>query len=331
MVLYLPLKGLFVGKILLYYKYVQIDEPEAIVKWQRRLCQNLGLTGRIIIAKEGINGTVGGTDEATDAYQAAMNQHPLFSHIDFKTAVGDQTYFPRMRIVIKNEIVNLGIDPEKVTVKDGGIHLTPEETHNLLNNKPEDLVILDTRNNYESRIGTFRGSITPDIENFRDLPNYIDQNLEQFKDKKVLMHCTGGVRCERATAYLAQKGIAKEIYQIEGGIHRYIEKYPDGHFRGSNYVFDGRVAHKVNDDILSMCDICNCTPSDYYTNCINTLCNKQFLVCLDCKAAFKEACTQTCYDLVAAGKVARRKKTLRVQEDNKINEACNPTECSVKE
>jgi predicted sulfurtransferase len=307
----MAVKGLIVGKILLYYKYVAIKEPEAIATWQKQLCAKLGLTGRIIIATEGINGTVGGSIEATDAYQATMKEHPLFGGIDWKTAEGDQDYFPRMRVVVKNEIVHLGVDPEKLTVKDGGKHLTPDQVHELLNNAPDDLVILDTRNNYESRIGTFKGSLTPDIETFRQLPEYIDKHLDQFKDKKVLMHCTGGVRCERATAYLQQKGVSKEIYQVEGGIHRYIEKYPDGHFRGSNYVFDSRIAHRTNNDILSNCDICTTTPSDFYTNCMNALCNKQFLVCPDCKDQFKESCSQTCYDLVESGKVSVRKKPLR--------------------
>lgn len=299
------------GKILLYYKYVEIEQPETIAKWQKQLCQELGLTGRIILAKEGINGTVGGTGQATDAYQKAMEEHPLFGGIDFKTAPGDENYFPRMRVVIKDEIVRLGVAPEKLTVKDGGIHLTPQEVHDLLNQEQDDLVILDTRNDYESRIGTFKGSLTPQIKNFRDLPEYIDKNLDKFKGKKVLMHCTGGVRCERATGYLKQKGVAKEVYQVKGGIHRYIEQFPDGHFRGSNYVFDGRIAHRVNDDILSNCDVCTKVPSDFYTNCLNALCNKQFLVCPDCRTQYQECCSTQCFDLVQDGKVNIRKKPLR--------------------
>lgn len=298
------------GRILLYYKYVHLDEPGAILKWQTRLCKKLGLTGRIIIATEGINGTVGGSHEATQAYIDAMNEHHSFGGIDFKEAPGDETFFPRMRVVIKDEIVRLGVDPSKVTVKDGGKHLKPKEVHDLLNNPPEDLVILDTRNNYESRIGTFRNSITPDISTFRELPGFIDTNLDQFKDKKVLMHCTGGVRCERATAYLQQKGITKEIYQIEGGIQRYIEQFPEGHFRGSNYVFDGRIAERINNDILSECDICN-IPCDTYVNCVNVECNKQFLGCSDCALQFEECCGKTCYNLVKTGSVKTRTKPAR--------------------
>lgn len=293
------------GRILLFYKYVNIEDPVAIQTWQLRLCKRLGLTGRVIVATEGINGTLGGTMEATQSYKEAMEEHPLFGGIDFKQAPGDASFFPRTRIMIRKEIVALGIDPELLTVKDGGKHLTPEETHALLNNPPADLVILDTRNNYESRIGTFRNSIIPDIDTFREFPEFIDATLDQYKDKTVLMHCTGGVRCERATAYLKVKGVAKEIYQIQGGIQRYIEKYPDGHFRGSNYVFDGRVSERINDDILSECDLC-AIPCDEYNNCMNALCNKQYLACADCVIAFKECCSKACYELLEQGLVKRR-------------------------
>lgn len=281
------------GTILLYYKYVDIKYPEAIKQWQRSLCESLELTGRIIIAHEGINGTVAGTDEATQAYIKAMNEHELFGDIDFKTAQGGSESFPKLKIKVKNEIVRLGVDPAKVTIKDTGQHLTPQQTHELLSNKPKDLVILDTRNNYESAVGTFEGSITPDIRYFRQLPAYLDENIDKFKDKEVLMHCTGGVRCERATALLVQKGVAKKVYQVKGGIHRYIEQYPDGHFRGKNYVFDKRITVKVNDDILGSCYLCK-KPCDDYFNCLNALCNKHFICCEPCLKEFNKTCSSQC-------------------------------------
>ena len=264
------------GTILLYYKYVDIEYPEAIKKWQLELCKELGLTGRIILAHEGINGTVAGEDEAAEKYITAMNEHPLFGGMDFKKSEGGSEVFPKLKVSVKEEIVRLGVDPKKVTVKDGGIHLTPDEVHELISNPPKDFVILETRNQYESAVGGFRGQLDPKINNFRELPQYIDENLDKFKDKEVLMQCTGGVRCERATAYLAQKNVAKKIYQIEGGIVRYAEKYPDGHFRGKNYVFDKRVTVKINDDILGTCYLCDKACDDYY-NCLNALCNKHYI------------------------------------------------------
>lgn len=295
--------------ILLFYKYVQIRYPKSIMKQQRALCESLGLKGRIILAHEGINATLGGTRAATEAYKAYMHGHELFGGIDFKESEGATDDFPRLRVVVKSEIVHLGLDPEAVTVKDGGQHLTPAQAHALMAEQPEDLVILDARNNYESRIGTFKNSLTPDIQNFREFPDYVDAHLEQFKDKQVLMHCTGGIRCERASAYLNQKGVAKKVYQIEGGIHRYVEQYPDGFFRGKNYVFDGRVAVRVNDDILTTCDWCN-VPCDEYTNCINSLCNNHFICCTACVTAHKKSCSPRCEEGIVSGQAPLRKKPI---------------------
>ena len=294
--------------ILLFYKYVQIQYPKSVMKQQRELCEELGLKGRIILAHEGINATLGGSREATEAYKAHMNSHELFGGIDFKEGEGDPDHFPRLRVVVKNEIINLGL-PEAVTVADTGQHLTPEQAHKLMESNPDDLVILDARNNYESRIGTFKNSLTPDIKNFRDLPEYIDKNLDQFKDKQVLMHCTGGIRCEPASAYLNKKGVAKKVYQIAGGIHRYIEQYPNGFFRGKNYVFDGRVAVRVNDDILTTCDWCK-QPCDEYTNCVNSACNNHFICCNACVKEHKNSCCSACEHGIACGAAPLRKKPI---------------------
>jgi predicted sulfurtransferase len=298
-------------KILLFYKYVNLENPKRTIKWQRQLCDDLDLKGRIILAHEGINGTLGGSVENIDRYKAAMEKNPLFQDIDWKESDGSAACFPRMRIVIKEEITRLGLDPEKITTKDGGIHLTPEQVHELLQNKPDDLVILDTRNNFESAIGTFEGAITPDIRYFRQFPEYVDNNLEQFKDKEVLMFCTGGIRCERATAYVNTKKVAKKVYQIQGGIHRYAEKYPNGFFKGKNYIFDGRLALKVTDDILGSCLLCS-KPCDDYTNCLNVLCNKHVITCAPCLKAFDGTCSTQCQTLLKQGKVKARPVPLKV-------------------
>jgi predicted sulfurtransferase len=292
-------------KILLFYKYVPIEYPKQILNWQKKLCAELGLRGRIILAHEGVNGTVAGALEATDRYKQAMLEHPLFAGMDIKESPGYTSDFPRMRIVIKNEIVNLGLDPQVIKPENGGRHLTPQQAHDLMDKKPDDLVILDGRNNYESRIGIFEGAVKPNIDNFRDFPAYIDNHADTFKDKTVLMYCTGGIRCERASAYLKSKGVTKEVLQIEGGIHRYIEQYPNGHFKGKNYVFDARVAVKVTDDILGTCDMCD-VPFDDYTNCINAMCNKQILSCPSCLAQLKNTCSERCAELVRSGRVVVR-------------------------
>lgn len=305
------------GKILIFYKYIDITYPEQIRKWQERLCKKLNLKGRVLIAHEGINATLGGTIEALNEYKEEVSAHPLFGQIDFKESDGDSDYFPRLRVVVRNEITYLGLDPQIITAKNAGIHLTPEKAHELMEESPQDLLIFDARNNYESRIGTFKNAIKPDIKNFRDLPEYIDNNTELFKDKEVLMFCTAGIRCERATSYLKSKDVAKKVYHIEGGIHRYAEKFPDGFFRGKNYVFDGRIAVKVTDDILGTCDICT-TPYDDYTNCLNAECNKQFIACEECIKKLGNTCSAICLELVQNNKVVVRKipkKIMKISTD----------------
>lgn len=293
------------GTILLYYKYINIQNPQEVANWQRSLCEGLHLTGRIILAHEGINGTVGGTDEECQQYIDAMNAHELFGDIDFKKADGGSESFPKLKISIKNEIVRLGVDPTVVTVKDTGIHLTPDQTHEMLSNRSDDLIVLDTRNDYEWKVGHFAGAELPDIKTFREFPEYVDKNLDRYKDKEVLMFCTGGVRCERATAYLVQKNVAKKVYQIEGGIVRYIEKYPDGHFRGKNYVFDERITVRANADILSSCLHCD-TKSDEYTNCLNAMCNKHYTSCEPCRTRLGNSCSENCQMLVATKQTVER-------------------------
>ncbi len=304
------------GTILLYYKYVTIQSPIEIQKWQKELCASLGLTGRILLAHEGINGTVGGSDEATQAYIAAMQQHPLFGDIDFKTAPGGCEAFPRMKISIKKEIVHLGIDPEKLTVQNTGQHLTPQQVHELLDNPPKDLVIIDTRNSYEVAVGKFNNAIDPQTRYFRQFPDWVDQNVDSLKDKTVLMYCTGGVRCERATAYVNVKNVAKKVYQLEGGIHRYIEKYPNGHFRGKNYVFDNRITVRVNQDVLSTCLNCP-TASDEYFNCLNALCNKHFTSCQACLEAFEKTCSSKCQELIKHKQTPERQPFAKIEENVK--------------
>lgn len=314
-------------QILLYYKYVDIMYPKQVLKWQKKICAELNLKGRILLATEGINGTVCGSIKNTEKYIDIMNKSELFKDIDFKTSPGSPDAFPRMQVTVKNEIVNLGLDTKEVTPQDGGKHLTPDEVHQLLENKPEDLVVLDTRNDYEWKVGTFRNAVKPPIKNFREFPEYIEKNLDTFKDKKVLMFCTGGVRCERATTVLTQKNVAKDVYQIEGGIHRYVEKYPDGHFRGKNYVFDNRVAVRVNDDVLGSCYLC-ATPCDEYINCFNVECNKHVIACDPCVQKYENTCSAQCQELINTQQVNKRPARPKI---NLSEEACKAKtdSCSV--
>ncbi|HVW99853.1 MAG TPA: rhodanese-related sulfurtransferase [Candidatus Babeliaceae bacterium] len=293
------------GKIILFYKYVALDDLQEILKRQRELCIRLSLKGRIILATEGVNGTLGGSTDSIEEYKQVMNDHHYFSGIDFKESIGDADRFPRLRIVIKDEIVRLGISPSKLSAEECGKHLEPYEAHELLTSKPDNLVILDARNEYESAIGCFEESIKPAINTFREFPSYIEKNKALFENKDVFMYCTGGVRCERASAYLKSLGIANNVYQLKGGIHRYLEQYADGFFKGKNYVFDARVALDSDGTIISNCKNCN-KLCDNYTNCVNTKCNKQVILCASCSISSGNSCSDECKLLIDSGQVKTR-------------------------
>ncbi len=291
--------------VILFYKYITIQYPKRILKWQKKIGTDLGLKGRILIAEEGINGTLSGSEKAIQTYVNILKCNELFSDMPFKYSTAKKACFPKLQVTIRPEIVALSRDKDAAPISLTGKHLSPDQTHELLQKKPADLIVLDVRNDFESAIGTFKDAVKAPIKHFRDLPKYIDKSLDKFKDKKVLMFCTGGVRCERATAYLNKKSVASEIYQIDGGIHEYAQKYPNGFFRGKNYVFDSRLAITVNDDILGSCLLCKQACSEY-TNCINALCNKHFICCSTCEKQYMGSCSAKCNQKIKNNEVAAR-------------------------
>ncbi|XP_033624156.1 thiosulfate sulfurtransferase/rhodanese-like domain-containing protein 2 [Asterias rubens] len=296
------------GQILLYYRYVDIEKPEEIAEWQRVLCQRLHLAGKIRLATEGLNGTVGGSVEATNLYIKAVRNHPLFiemTALDFKKSRGDSSHFPKgLKVGVHQEIVPMGVDPNTLSYRQAGEHLTPEEFHRELDHelqsqsggKEDTTLLLDCRNFYESKIGQFKGAVTPNIRKFSYWPEYVDKNLDLFQDKRVIMYCTGGIRCERGSAYLKSKGVCKEILQLKGGVHNYLDQYPDGHFRGKLFVFDDRYAISTNQDVVSNCFHCD-QPWDEYQPCSSTHCHQYVLSCPACRASDLTSCCKLCGEL----------------------------------
>ena len=270
--------------VLLYYRYVPIPDPPAEMLSQRELCQRLGLKGRILLAEEGINGTVAGTHEAADAYIAAMNEHPQLAGIDYKRDEVSGQPFPRLRIKVRPEIVTLG---EAVDLRDTATKLTPAQFHELV--QDPDVVVFDARNNYESAIGRFRGAVTPPIKLFKDLPAALEDYAD-LKDKKIVTYCTGGIRCEKVSALMKQRGF-KDVYQLEGGIIKYAQAYPEGAFEGECFVFDDRmsVAYADQPKLLGSCRLCGVS-TNTYRNCANPECNDLMLVCSSCAEAQNIIC-----------------------------------------
>lgn len=271
-------------QVLLFYKYVHIEDPEAVLVWQRDLQTRFGFKGRTIIAKEGVNITLEGTLEATEEYIREVEKDPRFQNIHWKKSVGTGDAFPRLSIKVRPEIVSLhlgtcDVDPNETT----GTHLKPEELHEWLKTGKE-FYIVDMRNAYEHKVGHFEGSICPPMNNFRDLPKLLKQ-ISHLKDKTVLTVCTGGVRCEKASGYLITQGF-KDVYQLDGGIVSYMEKYPNEDFKGKLYVFDGRIVVGFYTDdprheVVGRCDFCE-VPCDRYMNCSDNMCHNHILVCDEC-------------------------------------------------
>ncbi|NXJ08227.1 TSTD2 protein, partial [Odontophorus gujanensis] len=295
-----------VGEVLLYYCYCEVKDPEKLCAWQKALCQHLHLTGKVRVASEGINGTVGGSKVATNLYIEVMLAQPLFKDIlcrdDFKSSAGGAHCFPDLRVGVFKEIVPLGIDPKEVSYKETGIHLTPQEFHREVEHHlsqssqgQSDTILLDCRNFYESKIGHFRGCLAPDIRKFSYFPSYVDENLKLFKNKRVLMYCTGGIRCERGSAYLRSKAVCKEVYQLKGGIHKYLEEFPDGFYRGKLFVFDDRYAISSNEDVISACRYCGML-WDQYKLCSSQHCRQLVLTCLSCRKKGLTACCPVCQE-----------------------------------
>lgn len=270
--------------ILLYYKYVKIKYPKREMKEQRKLCEKLGLKGRIIVAPEGINGTVEGLTENTEKYIKYMSRDKRFSDINWKKSKGTGNAFPKLSVKARPEIVSLHLgdmdfDPNKVT----GKYLTAEELHEWFEDKKE-FYIVDMRNDYEYLSGRFEESILPGLENFRDLKKELPK-LEHLKDKTVLTVCTGGVRCEKASGFLMMSGF-KDVYQLQNGIVTYMEKYPNEHFKGKLYVFDGRVTmgfglSDSKHEIIGRCEKC-LKLSENYINCETIGCHRHFIMCESC-------------------------------------------------
>ncbi len=284
-------------QVLLYYKYVHIDDPQALLQEQRLLCTELNLTGRLIIAHEGINGTLEGTTENTEKYVTNLLADPRFTDTHMKRSPGTGSSFPRLSIKVRNEIVSghLGekdINPATFTAP----HIEAEELHSWVHSGKE-FYIVDMRNDYEHVVGHFANSILPPLTNFRDLPAILP-SLEHLKDKTVVTVCTGGVRCEKASGFLLSSGF-KEVYQLSGGIVTYMEKYPNEDFHGQLYVFDGRVTMGFNLQdpshvVVGRCERCN-EPCERYINCENLDCHRHFICCESCQAASSPSvCGKNC-------------------------------------
>ncbi len=275
-------------KILLYYKFAPLSDPEAVKLWQKNLCQRLNLKGRILLSTHGINGTVGGHIDDLKAYAKETKAFPAFKGIAFKWSEGQADHFPRLSVKVRKEIVTFGVADELEVddkgVVGGGKHLSPEAVHKLVQERGDDVVFFDGRNAYEAAVGKFKDAVIPEARHTRDFLNDLSgDKYNHIKNKPVVTYCTGGIRCEVLSSIMKKRGFT-EVYQMDGGIVKYGEKYKDdGLWEGSLYVFDDRMGLKFSDRAqdIGQCIHCSGTTSNY-ENCANKACNDLVLICETC-------------------------------------------------
>jgi UPF0176 protein len=275
-------------KIILYYKFTPITDPEAVRLWQRTLCEKLDLKGRIIVASHGINGTLGGDMDNLKAYIKQTKSFKSFKGTTFKWSDGSKDYFPKLSVKVRPEIVSFGvadqIEVNESGIKGGGKHLKPKQVHELIDKYGDNVVFFDGRNTYEASIGKFKDAVVPNVKNTRDFVGELENpKYDAIKNKKVVTYCTGGIRCEVLSMLMKKRGF-KDVYQIDGGIVKYGETYSDkGLWEGSLYVFDGRMDTKFSPKAkdIGSCTLCKAKTSNF-ENCNVKICNRLILMCENC-------------------------------------------------
>ena len=285
-------------RVLLYYNYTKIENPEQFAKEHLALCKSLGLKGRILVAEEGINGTASGTIEATQQYMDWMHNDERFKDTWFKIDESEGHAFRKMFVRPRKELVALNLEEDVDPLRLTGEYLDPKAFKEAL--LDEDTIVLDARNDYEYDLGHFRGAIRPDIRNFRELPEWIRENKEKFMDKKVVTYCTGGIRCEKFSGWLLREGV-ENVAQLHGGIATYGKdsEVKGEMWDGKMYVFDDRISVEINqvDKQIIGNDWFDGTPCERYINCGNPSCNRQIITSEENEAKHLGGC---CYDCAAS-------------------------------
>lgn len=279
-------------RVLLFYKYINFPEPQKFQQDHLRFCEKNDILGRVWISAEGINATVSGTVDNIKKYKAEIKKYPEFADIWFKEDKHNEHAFKKIHVRVKQEIVTASFG--EVDLSKTAKRLKPEELNNFYDTG-KDFIIVDARNDYESVIGKFKNAITPKMDTFRDWPSIVEE-LEEFKSKTVVTYCTGGIRCEKASALLVEKGF-KDVYQMDGGIWNYVNQHPDKYWEGSVFVFDERriVTPNTKEEIkhIGKCYYCGELTS-YYINCHNQDCDLLLLTCDKCKVENDYCCSDEC-------------------------------------
>lgn len=284
-----------------FYTYAHIQNPQQFRDELYTRWNELDVLGRIYVAKEGINAQLSLPAANMESFKDFLDTYPFMKGIRLNVAVEhDNKSFLKLKIKVRDKIVADGLNDDTFDPTDIGIHLKAKEFNNMMDDP--DAIVIDMRNHYESEIGHFAGAITPDVDTFRDSLPIIHEQLKDYKDnKKLLMYCTGGIRCEKASAYFKHQGF-KNVYQLEGGIIEYTRQVKaeglESKFTGKNFVFDNRLGERITEDIIAHCHQCG-KPCDTHTNCKNDGCHLLFIQCDECAEKMKGCCSDACKDIVS--------------------------------
>lgn len=278
-----------------FYRYVYIDDPQMMRDSLWRRWNELGCLGRIYVSAEGINAQMSVPEHSWDQFKNELYAISEFNDIPFKIGIiQDSKAFWKLNIKVRKNIVADGLKHGEYDIQNVGKHLTAEEFNKAMDD-PETVVV-DMRNHYESEIGHFEGALCHEVNTFREQLPLVAKDIADKKDKKLLLYCTGGIRCEKASAYFKEKGF-KDVNQLHGGViaykHQIEQQGLPNKFLGSNYVFDGRNKENINGQIISHCHQCGVL-SDSHTNCINKCCNLLFIQCEKCAEKMKGSCSTKC-------------------------------------
>jgi UPF0176 protein len=277
-------------KILLYYKFTPIADPQAVMLWQKTLTDSLNLRGRILVSTQGINGTVGGEIDDLKKYIKETKKLEGFKKTVFKWSDGTREDFPRMSVKVRRELVGFQNSDDEIVVDENGVvgggkHIKPREVHDMIEKYGDDVVFFDGRNEHEAKIGRFKNAVVPNTNTSRDFIAELESDkYDDIKDKKVITYCTGGIRCEAISAMMKKRGFS-DVYQIDGGIVKYGEAYgDDGLWEGSLRVFDNRMTVNFSDHtkIIGECTHCSGKTSNF-ENCAHAECNDLVLICENCR------------------------------------------------
>ena len=303
-----------------FYAYAKIENPQQFRNDLFLAWNQLDALGRTYVAKEGINAQMSVPAENFEAFRETLEAYDFMRGIRLNVAVEhDDHSFLKLTVKVRDKIVADGLNDETFDVTNIGVHLKAKEFNQIL--EDPNTIVVDFRNHYESEIGHFKGAITPDVETFRESLPIINEQLQNHKeDKNLVMYCTGGIRCEKASAYFKHQGF-KNVFQLEGGIINYAKQIKEegleSKFIGKNFVFDHRLGERITDDIVSQCHQCG-KPCDNHTNCENEGCHLLFIQCDECKAVMENCCSTECKEIIHMPLVDQVKLRRGVKNGNMI-------------